>query len=114
MEFKTIPNFTAYEVSRCGTVVRRISNQKEVKQAFQMIKGKSSGYLYCTLLFNEQGQYLPLPKRIAVHRLVAFAWLSEPEALMGNSSMVALDFLSVDKHFLLQIKIKVNNCIFVV
>lgn len=80
MEFKTIPNFTAYEVSRCGTVVRRISNRKEVKQAFQMIKGKSSGYLYCTLLFNEQGQYLPLPKRIAVHRLVAFAWLSEPEA----------------------------------
>lgn len=78
MEFKTIPNFTAYEVSRCGTVVRRISNRKEVKQSFQMIKGKPSGYLYCTLLFDEHGQYLTTPKRIAVHRLVAFAWQLPP------------------------------------
>lgn len=80
MNYKQIPNYPAYEVSECGTVVRRISTRKEVKQAFQLVKGKSSGYLYCTLLWDETDKdYLYPPKRIAVHRLVAFAWLPQPD-----------------------------------
>lgn len=80
MEYKQIPQYTAYEVSRCGVSVRRISNKKEVKQAFQLIKGKSSGYLYCTMLWDATDQAYIFPtKRIAVHRLVALAWLAPPQ-----------------------------------
>ena len=78
MEFKTIPSYTAYEVSECGTVVRRKSNLKPVKQSIQLVKGKPSGYFYCTLTWDENGHYLFPAKRIAVHRLVAFAWLEQP------------------------------------
>jgi hypothetical protein len=79
MIFKTIPQYPAYEVSECGTVVRRINNQKEVKQSIQVVKGKLSGYLYCTLTWDENGQYIFPAKRVGVHRLVAFAWLEDPK-----------------------------------
>lgn len=78
MEFKTIPNYQAYEVSICGTVVRRVTTKKPVKQSIQQVKGKPSGYLYCTLLWDTGNTYLFPPKRIAVHRLVAFTWLEQP------------------------------------
>lgn len=79
MNYKQIPQYPAYEVSECGTVARRITTRKEVTQSFQLIKGKSTGYLYCTMTWDEDGQYLFPPKRIGVHRLVAFAWLDKPK-----------------------------------
>lgn len=78
MNYKRIPQYPAYEVSECGKVVRRIDNQKPVKQSIQLVKRKPSGYYYCTLTWDENGQYLFPLKRVAVHRLVAFAWLPEP------------------------------------
>lgn len=77
MNYKQIPQYPAYEVSECGKSLRRVSNLKESKQGLQIVKGKQTGYIYCTLLYDELGNYI-FPKRIAVHRLVAFAWLEEP------------------------------------
>lgn len=79
MEHKSIPQFPAYEVSECGTSIRRVSNKKEVKQGNQILNGKTTGYLYCTLLWDIDNNYLFPPKRVAVHRLVAFAWINQPE-----------------------------------
>lgn len=78
MIYKQIPQYPAYEVSQCGTIVRRILNSKTAKQSIQLVKGKPSGYMYCTLIWNENNSYLFPMKRISVHRLVAYAWLDKP------------------------------------
>lgn len=78
MIYKIIPQYPAYEVSECGQSVKRISNQREVKQSVQILNGKPTGYMYCTMTWDINGNYLFPAKRIAVHRLVAFAWLDKP------------------------------------
>ena len=108
MEFKQIPIAQAYEVSVCGTVVRRMCNQKPVKQSIQKVKGKPSGYYYCTLLWDIDNTYLFPPKRIAVHRLVALAWLDEPNELQvwvnhkdgvkGNNHYTNLEWTTISEN----------------
>jgi len=79
MNYKIIPLYPAYEISNCGKSVRRISNKKEVRQGKQVIKGKETGYLYVSMCYGANDSYLTQSKRVAVHRLVALAWLPEPK-----------------------------------
>jgi hypothetical protein len=83
MDYKAIPQHSAYKVSECGTSVICIKNNRELKQSEQVnVRGIKSGYLYVTLLYeqdtvNHEHYWNILPKRVAVHRLVSFAWLPE-------------------------------------
>jgi NUMOD3 motif len=83
MEYRTIQQYPAYLVSEDGQIIC-VKTGRPVKQAVQMIKGRPTGYLYATLVWErysertERWEYLDNPKRIAVHRLVAFAWLGPP------------------------------------
>lgn len=72
MIYKELPKNPDYLISECGTELKRISTGKIVKQGKQIIKGKQTGYLYATLCDSYP------PTRMAVHRLVAFAHLSDP------------------------------------
>lgn len=70
-ELKTIPDYPSHKISLCGKYI--VSDKgKVITQAIQTIKGKPTGYIYATLC---SPTYY---KRIAVHRLVAFAWLPAP------------------------------------
>lgn len=76
---KIIKDYPCYTVSDTG-IVKCLKNDKEVKQGVQVIKGKQTGYLYVTLLWEcIEGQYYYIfpSKRIAVHRLVALTFLGE-------------------------------------
>jgi len=70
---KQIPQFIQHLISEDGTQVRNQSGRL-LKIGKQIVKGKETGYLYVTMLADDYS-YL---KRVAVHRLVAFAWLHAP------------------------------------
>jgi hypothetical protein len=69
MTYKNIPHFPGYQISRDGLALLS-PNGRLIRPSAQIMKGKSTGYLYATL---KQGFR---QKRVAIHRLVAFAWLS--------------------------------------
>lgn len=72
-ELKQIPQFPEHWISEDGlTIINH--NKRVIKQAKQKIKGKETGYLYATMLAHDYSYN----KRVAVHRLVAFAWLEPP------------------------------------
>lgn len=50
------------------------NSHKTIKQSPQIIKGKPTGYIYATMLAADYSYN----KCVAVHRLVAFAWLPAP------------------------------------
>lgn len=70
---RTIPQFPEHMISEDGLTVRN-AHGRNVKQGLQLIKGKTTGYLYVTIFATDYSYYT----RIAVHRLVAFAWLPDP------------------------------------
>lgn len=74
MELKQIPLFPEHSVSQDGKTIVNGRN-KTIVQSPQQIKGKPTGYLYATMLSIDYSAY---NKRVAVHRLVAFAWLPKP------------------------------------
>ncbi len=81
MEIKDIPFNTAYSINDNGSIIISKLTGHLVKSSIQQLNGKLTGYLYATLCncINQFGDYTPqLPKRIAVHRLVAFTWIGEP------------------------------------
>lgn len=82
-ELKELPINKAYLISDNGRIIKNKMNGRLIKSSEQLIKGKPSGYIYATLCtqVNGEGRFFPmLPKRIAVHRLVAFAWLGPPSS----------------------------------
>jgi hypothetical protein len=81
MEMKIIPINPAYKISPDGTMIINMRNGNQIKSSVQLVKGKPSGYIYTTLCssIDEDGLFISrLPKRIAVHRLVAFTYLPDP------------------------------------
>jgi hypothetical protein len=65
-----------YLISEDGlTIINEVTGNK-IKIGDQVIKGKITGYKYASIIFDE-GEYRI--QRTAVHRLVAFAYLPEPE-----------------------------------
>lgn len=68
-----IPQFHEHAISEDGLIITNVHG-REIKQALQMINGKTTGYVYATLLASDYS-YL---KRVAVHRLVAFTYLDPP------------------------------------
>jgi hypothetical protein len=78
LELKTIPNYPAYEISDNGEIIRNKMNGRLIKCSEQLIKGRPSGYIYATFCtgIDSEGKFHSItPKRIAVHRLVTFAWI---------------------------------------
>lgn len=74
MEYQTLPIAPTYKVSRCGTSIINTVTGRILKQSPQKIKGKPTGYMYCTILDGLDFYF----KRIAVHRLVAMTFISLP------------------------------------
>lgn len=70
---RQIPQFPEHSISQDGEIIHNI-NGRQIKQRGQTIKGKLTGYIYATMLAQNYS-YL---KQVAVHRLVAFAWLPPP------------------------------------
>ena len=64
-----------YVINEEGTVIINEVTGNRLKIGEQMKNGKPTGYKYASLIFDEKGYKI---KRIAVHRLVAFAYLPEP------------------------------------
>jgi hypothetical protein len=81
---KTIAGYSEYAINEDGTIIQRVTcesgkaRRSQVKASMQKIKGRETGYLYCTLLSrdpNRVGNF-----RVAVHRLVALTWIGPPPA----------------------------------
>lgn len=70
---KHIPLYTKYLISSDGKQILNTDTNKLIKISPQLIKGKETGYLYCTLILQDNSA-----KRIAVHRLVALTYLATP------------------------------------
>jgi len=94
--FKPIPGHSEYVINEDGTVIKRVSSENtkwlkpSVTQYFIKDKGKEFpfGYWYVTLLSKDRQSYLGhmyngnCHKNIAVHRLVAWTWISpQPEGM---------------------------------
>ena len=75
MKYKPIPQYPNYVVSRCGNSIINTNTQRELVQGMQTKNSKPTGYKYVTILIRK-GEYEC--KRIAVHRLVCFAWHGPP------------------------------------
>lgn len=68
----------AYLINEDGTQIVNQRNGNTIKSSIQLIKGKPTGYYYATLCsaIDDEGNFYSItPKRIAVHRLVGFAYL---------------------------------------
>jgi hypothetical protein len=73
IELRQIPQFPEHSVSECGKYLSNIHG-RNIVQGPQLIRGKPSGYLYATMLASDYSYW----RRVAVHRLVAFAWVDPP------------------------------------
>ena len=73
IQVKQIPQFPEHWISEDGLTILN-KHKRNIVQSPQIIKGKETGYIYCTMLASDYSYN----KRVAVHRLVAFAWLPEP------------------------------------
>ena len=67
---KNIPQYPKYSISENGEEIKNNETGKLLKQS-------NTKYIYVTLLLNDKKYQL---KRIAVHRLVAFTYLSAPNS----------------------------------
>ena len=74
IQLKQIPQFPEHWISEDGKNILN-KHKRNIKQSLQVIKGKETGYIYATMLASDYSYN----KRVAVHRLVAFAWLPEPQ-----------------------------------
>lgn len=72
---KTIPLNPKYLINEDGTRIVNELTGRTLKIGDQILKGKATGYKYVTLLFDDNYTF----KRIAVHRLVAYAYLEDPQ-----------------------------------
>jgi hypothetical protein len=70
VELKQIPQYPEHSISECGQYLVNLKG-KVLVQSAQVIKGKPTGYIYATVLASDY----TYSQRVAVHRLVAFAWL---------------------------------------
>lgn len=79
---KTIAGYSEYAINEDGTLIKRIASESgkirknQVKASNQVINGKETGYLYCTLLSRDPDRVGSF--RVAVHRLVALTWIGSP------------------------------------
>jgi hypothetical protein len=79
-EWKIVPGFYgAYEVTRCGRV-RRVDSKRELTQ-----RVTQNGYVIVAMFLREPGPVTKgkrgAGKQVRVHRAVALAWISNPNAL---------------------------------
>ena len=68
-----IPQYPEHSISEDGLTILNFHG-RNITQGKQVMKGKETGYIYCTMLAHDYSYN----KRVAVHRLVAFAWLPDP------------------------------------
>lgn len=73
IELRQIPQYPEHSISECGKYLTNLKGTVLV-QSEQLIKGKPTGYIYATVLASDYAYF----QRVAVHRLVAFAWLDKP------------------------------------
>lgn len=90
LEFKPVPGHRLYIISKCGRILRNISptaRRQIVLPQFHKVKGKEypNGYWYSNLLYrdglNDNGEivdYMEKQLNTGVHRIVAMAWLPNP------------------------------------
>lgn len=72
---KKIKGFPDYSIDEAGVIINDVTGIT-VTQSEQLIKGVGSGYMYVTI--KNPSYYW---KRIAVHRLVALAYVDNPDNL---------------------------------
>lgn len=75
-ELKPIPQYPEHVISQDGKIIIN-ARGRTIKQGEQILKGKPTGYIYASMIATDYSYN----KRVAVHRLVAFAWLPDPPTI---------------------------------
>jgi len=110
---KTIVGHSEYVINEDGTLIKRIVSESgkirksQVKASKQIIDGKETGYLYCSLLSRdnppEVGTF-----RVGIHRLVALTyigppppgqpWVNHKDGIKWNNHYLNLEWSSISEN----------------
>src|SRR6266850_1861322 len=109
---KTIVGHSEYVINEDGTMIKRVIcesgkiRRRQLKASKQVIKGKETGYLYCTLLSRDPGNIGLF--RIGIHRLVCLTyngpapsgqpWVNHDDGNKANNHYSNLKWSSISEN----------------